>query len=224
MSTFEDFEKEFNENTHNHKADYFKLKEGENKIVVLSMPKVYSEVYKIGIAYHDCGYGQFGSARSKCYIKDLSDGKIKMATFSYTVTKELLALGKGARTKFDGFPMPYAIIIDVENAGTLKIETKVYADEDYTLSDDDQKTLASLDDIGDILGRFKEAQQKKVESDPELQKRIADFIAEKTAEKSSKKSTKQEDLPSIQIDDEGESEVDEGESEVDEGDDIPFEG
>ena len=140
-----------------------------------------------------------------------------MATFSYTVTKELLALGKGARTKFDGFPMPYAIIIDVENAGTLKIETKVYADEDYTFSDDDQKTLASLDDIGDILGRFKEAQQKKVESDPELQKRIADFIAEKTAEKSSKKSTKQEDLPSIQIDDEGEYQVDEN------NEDTPFE-
>jgi hypothetical protein len=107
MSTFDDFEKEFEDNAReSNRADYWKMKEGENKIVVLTMPKMYTEVFKIGIAYHDCGYGQFGSVKSKCYIKDLADGQIKIATFNYTITKDLIALGKGARTKFEGFPMP----------------------------------------------------------------------------------------------------------------------
>ncbi len=218
MSTFDDFEKEFEENAReSNRADYWKMKEGDNKIVVLTMPKMYTEVFRIGIAYHDCGYGQYGSVKSKCYIKDLADGKIKIATFNYTVTKDLITLGKGARTKFEGFPMPYSIIIHGKNVGTLGQETDLIADEDHTLSDDDQKTLASLDDIGEVLERFKEAQRKKVESDPDLQKRIADFIAEKSAEKSTKKSEKQqEDLPSIQIDDEGEYQVDEN------NEDIPF--
>ena len=218
MSTFDDFEKEFEENAReSNRADYWKLKEGENKVVVLTMPKMYTEVFGIGIAYHDCGYGQYGAVKSKCYIKDLADNKIKIATFNYTLTKDLLALGKGARTKFETFPMPYSIIIDAKNAGTLGQETKLIADEDFEFSDDDQKILASLDDIGEVLERFKEAQRKNVENDPKLQKRIADFIAEKTAEKSSKKSMKQEDLPSIQIDDEGEYQVDEN------NEDIPFE-
>lgn len=222
MSTFDDFEKEFEENAReSNRADYWKLKEGENKVVVLTMPKMYTEVFGIGIAYHDCGYGQYGAVKSKCYIKDLADNKIKIATFNYTLTKDLLALGKGARTKFETFPMPYSIIIDAKNAGTLGQETKLIADEDFEFSDDDQKILASLDDIGEVLERFKEAQRKNVESDPKLQKRISDFIAEKSAEKSTKKSEKmqQEELPTINIDDEGESQVD-----VDESDDIPFEG
>lgn len=209
MTSFKDFEKKVEENApQNNRADFFKLHEGENKLVILTAPEIYSEVFKIGIVYHGAEYAPYGSVRAKCYVKDLADGKIKIATLNYTITKDIVALGKGARTRFDSFPMPYAIIIDVKNVGTLKQETKVIADEDYVLSAEDIKELEHLDDITIMLNRMKDKQEKEVASDWDLQKKIADFMEKKKVEQQEKNAAPKEDLPTINVDDGGEQQVD----------------
>lgn len=175
------------------RAPFFKLKNGNNDIVILTNPIGYSELFNVGIAYEDCGYGKYASRKYKCYVKDLSDGEIKIANFSYTTAKKLLELKKGARTKFDGFPMPYAINLQTTNAGTKEVETSVISGDDYVLTSEDEAALASYDAIQTIVDRLKASQKKKVENDPVLQQKIADILAKKEKEESDRKKNKEKD-------------------------------
>lgn len=206
MSSFQDFEKDFEENAQDTRVDFWKLKEGDNEIVILTQPKIYTEVFDIGIVYHGASYAHLGTVKSKAYILDLADNEIKLATFNYPITKDLIALGKGARTKFDAFPMPYSLIINAKYAGTVQQETKVIANEDFVMTPEMSETLAGFEDVEAILDRFKASQQKKVEENPMLQEKIAALIAKK-GEKKPVQQPAREELPTISMDDEGESEV-----------------
>lgn len=194
MDAIDEFKKDLEENKKTvNRADFFKLKNGDNKVVILTNPVGYSEVYNIGIAYQDCGYGQYAGRRYKVYVKDLDDNKIKIANFSYTVAKDLFALSEGARTAFKEFPIPYIINFKTEKAGTKEVETKVLADADYEVSEEDKAELAQYDSIRDIIDRLKSAQKKKVESDQSLQQKISDFIAKKEQEEKDRKAKKEKD-------------------------------
>lgn len=184
------------------RADFFKLKEGDNKVVILTNPIGYSQAFinrKGFIAYEGAPYNKYTSRKYKCYIKDLSDGVIKVADFSYTVSKKIIALADGARTKFDGFPMPYVINFKTEHAGTKEVNTECLADEDYLLSDEDIATISAFDKIEDIIDRIKASTKKKVENDPETMDAINNFIAKKVKEEEDKKKKKDEpELPVIE--------------------------
>lgn len=195
MDPLDEFRKDLDENKKQggNRADFFKLKNGDNKVVILTNPVGYSEVFKIGIAYEGCGYGQFAGRRYKCYVKDIEDGKIKIANFSYTVAGGLNALSEGARTKFATFPMPYMVNFKTENAGTKEVKTSVIADEDYTVTPEDQEELDSYDSIREILDRLKASQKKKVENDPELQEKIEAYIKTKDEENAARLAKKKQD-------------------------------
>lgn len=212
---------EANKNQRNTpRADFFKLKNGDNRIVIMTNPVGYSEVFRIGIAYENCGYGKFAGRRYKCYVKDIEDGKIKMANFSYTVAMKLADLKNGARTKFDAFPMPYVLNLKTTNAGTKEVETSVLADEDYVVSIEDDIQLASFDPIREVLEHLKVAQKKKVESDTDLQKRIADLVAEEE-KKAVEKAEKRKQDTEMQIRNPDSQEIEYPEAEI-QLDDIPF--
>ena len=177
MSQLDDFRKDLDENKKgNERAEFYKLKNGDNKIVILSNPIGYSELFGIGIAYQDCGYAEYSSRRYKCYVLDLEENVIKIANFSYTVSRKIVALGDGARTKFEGFPMPYVINLKTESAGTKNVNTEVLADEDYSLTLEQENELANYDSVQDIIDRLKSSQKKKVDSDPALQQKIKERI------------------------------------------------
>lgn len=181
---FDDFSKDLEENKRdNSRAGVFKLKNGDNPIVILTNPIGFSEVFNIGIAFEGCGYGEYTGRRYKCYVKDMKDGEIKVANFSYTLAGKISELGQGARTKFDKFPMPYVINLQTKNAGQLTVETSVITGEDYTMTDEDMAKLNEFAPIQDILDRLKQAQRKKIAEDPELRQKIADFIDGKKKEK-----------------------------------------
>ncbi len=193
---FDDFMNDLKDNqkgSNSARADFFKLKNGDNRVVILTNPVGYSEVFKIGIAYEDCGYGAYAGRRYKCYVKDLEDDKIKTANFSYTTAKKIAALSEGARTKFTEFPIPYVVNLRTVNAGTKEVDTSVIADEDYEVTEEDKAELASFDSITEIIERLKVAQKKKVESSPELRAQIDAFISEKEKEAEDYKQKKEKD-------------------------------
>ena len=190
----DELEKDLNDNARQGgRAANFKLKEKDNNVVILTNPIGYSEAYGVGIAYEDCGYGKFASRKYKCYIKDLADGQIKIMNMSYTVAKALLALSKGGRTQFEGFPMPYAVNLYSENAGTKEVKTQIIANDDYTLSDEDRNILAEFSPIQEIIDRLKAYQKKEVETNPEMQDKITRFLEKKATEEKEREEKKKKD-------------------------------
>lgn len=223
---FDDFQKEVAEanKESSKRSEYFKLSEGDNKILVLSNPKRFGEVFGIGLAYEDCGYGKYASNKFLCYVKDLKDNTIKLAKLSYTTAGQLVALGQGARTKFDGFPMPYVVNIKTKNAGSKEIETNILAEEDYSLSEDDEKVLSELDTVEVILTRMKDSQKKKVDSDVSLQDKIRAFIEKKEQEykERGEKMKKEQEIPTVQVGEKVETDNVEYPEEEINLEDIPF--
>lgn len=206
-----------NQNKSGDRADYYKLKEGDNEIVILTNPVGYGELFNVGIAYEGCGYAEISSRKYKCYVKDLRDGGIKIMNLSYTVAKKLIALADGARTKFDGFPMPYSVNLKTLNAGKKEVETDILAGEDYAVSEEDLAELAKFDPISEILERLKVSQKKKVETDTALQGVIANKIEEVRKRREEGKN-KDKNIATIQIDTGG---VDYPEEDIN-LEDIPF--
>ncbi|MBX4188117.1 MAG: hypothetical protein KW793_03205 [Candidatus Doudnabacteria bacterium] len=182
--SIDDLKKDIQENSRGsgERAETFKLKNGNNRMVILTNPQGFSEVYGIGIAYEDSGYGKYAARRYKCYIYDLADKRVKIANFSYTVSKKLLDLAEGARTHFTDFPMPYVINMKTEKAGTKEVETSVLAEEDFEMTPDVKEELENYDSITEILDRLKSFQRKKVEESPELQDKIEAFLDKKAEE------------------------------------------
>lgn len=191
----DDFKKDLEENkrSSSDRADYFKLKNGDNQIVILTNPIGYSEAYGIGIAYEGCGYAQHAGRRYKCYVLDMGDNNVKIANFSYTVAKDILALSEGERTKFEGFPMPYAINLKSDKAGTKEVEVNVLAMGDYKPTEDVLAQLESYSPVQEIIDRLKEYQKKKVSEDSEMQGKIKAFIEKKEKEKAERMANRNKD-------------------------------
>lgn len=188
MDEFDEFAKDLEENNkQGTRADVYKLKNGDNRIVLLTNPVGFSELFGIGMVYEGCGYAQYTGRRYKSYVLDLADDQIKIANFSYTTAKLINDLRLGARTKFETLPCPYVMNLKTENAGKKEIKTSVIADEDYKLTPVQLNELATLDSIRDIIERLKNAQKKKVDSDPVLQQKIADTIKAKEEEYAARK-------------------------------------
>lgn len=203
--SMDDFKKDLEENKRDdNRAERFKLKNGDNKLVILTNPIGFSQVFGIGIAYDNCGYGQHAGRKYKCYVLDLTDERVKIADFSYTTAKKLSALSEGARTKFEGFPMPYVVNLKTEKAGTKEVETDVLADEDYNPTTATIEELSKFSPIQEVLDNLKKWQKKQVEENPELQQKIADFNAKKEKELADKETNKNKDKnmaeASVQVD------------------------
>lgn len=185
----DDFKKDLEDNKHgsDNRADKFKLKNGDNKIVILTNPIGFGSVFGLGMVYEGCGYAQHAGRKYKCYILDLEDDKVKITDFSYTTSKKLAALSEGARTAFTGFPMPYVVNLKTASAGTKEVETDVLAMEDYTLTDPILAQLEGFSPIQEVIDNLKKWQKKQVEENPELQEKIQDFIAKREKEIADKK-------------------------------------
>lgn len=194
MDEFDEFARDLEEHKKSsNRADFYKLSNGDNRIVLLSNPVGYSEMFNVGIAYEDCGYGKYATRRYKCYVLDMKDGLIKMANFSYTVASLINDLRIASRTKFESLPCPYVMNLRTENAGKKEVKTSVLAEEDYSLTEQQKAELESYDSVRDILERLKNAQKKKVESDSSFRDKIDGIIASKEIEENERKEKKQRD-------------------------------
>ncbi len=109
--------KEFN------KSNFFKFKEGESKIRILSEGAVLAQhFFEVGgkfsaaVCYgemkgcpHHNDTDKKPSIKYSCYILDRSDNQIKLADLPYSIIKSVGDLQQDADWAFDTFPMPYDI-------------------------------------------------------------------------------------------------------------------
>lgn len=172
------------------RPDYFKFKEGENPMVILTNPEHFRTVYNIGVVYEGCEYNDFASSRYLCYIKDLNDGQVKLFEMSHTVAKQLAEIGKGYYTKFDAFPMPYRIIITAKNAGSNTVKYGTIAGEPIILDEADLAKLEVLTAPSEIVARKKKYMEEQMQLDPALAQKVSDTIAKLKEEREKKRSEK----------------------------------
>lgn len=173
---------ESNKRGNDERADRFKLKNGDNKIVILTNPIGFSTVFGLGIAYEGCGYAQYAGRKYKCYVLDTTDNKVKIADFSYTTAQKLSALSEGTRTAFEGFPMPYVVNLKTDNAGTKEVTTDVLAMEDYSVDSAVLEQLEAYSPIQEVIDNLKKWQKKQNEENPEMPGKIEAYIAKREKE------------------------------------------
>lgn len=167
------FEEQFEQDKQKHQiseSDWFKFKEGDNKMRILSEPKIIVERFKVGICYEGCNYcgkdEQNVSIRYLTWVIDRADGKVKLFKMPYKTTKQLVAYKMDADGGFgfEDFPMPYDININAEKAGTTKVVyTLIPARKNVPLTEEEQTTLDKCTVPESIIAKMKAKQRAKVE-------------------------------------------------------------
>ncbi len=188
---------------HFKRSDYFKLREGDNKVLILTEPIHFRTAYNIGIVYEGSGYNDIAASKYSCYAIDLNDGKVKMLDFSNTIAKQLVTLSEGHYTKFDSYPIPYIINIQAKGAGTKAVKYSVIALEPMEPTTEQLAELATFDTIADILDRKKKLQQNQMNTDEEYQTKTLSLTSKAREDRIKEKAKRDAggDIPTIQIED-----------------------
>lgn len=97
------------------KGEYLKLKEGDNKLRILSEPVPHQSSYKGQVTF-----------KFLMFVLDRADGVIKPFFMPVGVMRMIVSLQKDADWVFDGFPMPYDININAKGAGTKEVTYAVF--------------------------------------------------------------------------------------------------
>src|SRR5262245_11733803 len=97
------------------KSNWFKFKEGPNKIRILDAAR----------PYHGVGFNGEPTTKYLHWVLDRADGKIKPAHLPYRIVKALGDLEKSEDYGFDGFPMPFDVTVKATNAGSKDVEYTV---------------------------------------------------------------------------------------------------
>lgn len=95
-------------------GDRFKIKEGANRIRLLTAPLP-----------HQGNYQGTKNFKWLCYVLDRSDAGIKTFFMAHTIFKALRDFQKSEDYGFDEIPMPYDVTINAKGAGTKEVEYTV---------------------------------------------------------------------------------------------------
>jgi hypothetical protein len=121
-------------------GDYFKLKEGGNRLRLLSECLAHK--------------GEFqGKPNFKwlCYVLDRVDNKVKPFFMSHTIYKQIEALQMSDDYAFNEVPMPYDITINAKGAGTKEVEyTIMPARKESSLTPDELFELSEKKPLADL--------------------------------------------------------------------------
>jgi hypothetical protein len=131
-------------------GDYYKFKEGDNRIRLMTECLPHQGEYK-------------GTKNFKwlCYVLDRRDGKIKTFFMPHTVYKSIEALQVSDDYAFVEVPMPYDITIHAKKAGTKEVEySLIPARRETPLTDDELAELDGMKPIKDVQKALKEKQVK----------------------------------------------------------------
>lgn len=169
------FEEQFSSDTKEHgigqdKAAWYKAKDGENKIRILSTPEFNQSRYNYGTVYdgaewakkENLGKNESLTNRWLTWIIDRADEKMKLYNMPYSISKELVSLKTNAEYAFDDFPMPYDITIKVKGAGTKEVEYSVLpARKETPVTEEENARLAEQSLPSDIIASMKEKSRQK---------------------------------------------------------------
>ena len=131
------------------KGDYFKVKDGDNKIRLLSpfLP-------------HQSEYNGKTTFKFVAWILDRKDGKVKLYFMPKTIVDEIGVLQANPEYAFEEVPMPYDLTINAENAGTIDVEYKVVAARANTeLTPEELKAFEEKPPIAEVVEKLAENQK-----------------------------------------------------------------
>jgi hypothetical protein len=120
MSLQDDLKKAESNEMANSQGGWYKVKEGPNTLRILSLPIAIFEDFKRGTCYTGCGFK--GTIKHLTYVLDRTDNAVKLYKMPHTIFKWLVSLEANPDWAFDGFPMPYDIVIGATNAGVKEVD------------------------------------------------------------------------------------------------------
>ncbi len=127
-------------------GEYFKVKDGANKIRILSEALPHQSYYK--------GNKTF---KFVTWVWDYADQKVKLYFMPVTVAKSLENLQKDPEYTFDEVPMPYDVTITVKNAGTKEVDYQITAArQNSPLSEEIKSAFAAKAPLEEVLMKLKE--------------------------------------------------------------------
>ena len=135
-------------------GDYLKLKEGGNKMRLLTECLPHSSSYQ--------GKPTF---KWLCYVIDRQDGKVKPFFMPHTIYKSVEALQQSDDYAFESVPMPYDITINAKGAGTIDVEYGVVpARNNKELSLAEQVLLDGVKPLAELQAAFRSKNKGKTTS------------------------------------------------------------
>lgn len=141
------FDKEYNLG----KGEYFKIKDGDNKIRIVSTP----------IA-HESTYMGTPSFKWLCQVIDRTDGKIKPFFMPRIIFKAIGELQADSEYQFDSIPMPYDITIKASNAGQKEAKYVVIPARNSTpLTEEEEAALKAAPTVHELQQRIYEKNREE---------------------------------------------------------------
>lgn len=131
-------------------GDYFKLKEGPNRVRLMSECLPHPGEYK-------------GTKNFKwlCYVLDRRDAKVKPFFMPHTIYKFIESLQTSEDYQFYDVPMPYDITITADGAGTKEVKYAVMpAKKETPLTDAESVLLAQAKPLAELQQKLREKNAK----------------------------------------------------------------
>jgi hypothetical protein len=141
-NAYEQAVKEFSNLEGGGKGAFYKVKEGKNRVRILSPLFPYASHFKVGacVGKEDCpdckkmvkdkdgnDKENTPSVKFVCHVLDTTDNQIKLAQFPLSIFLALRDLQNDPEWSFNELPMPYDITINAEGAGTTSVKYSVVA-------------------------------------------------------------------------------------------------
>lgn len=136
-------------------GDYYKLKEGQNRVRLLSECLPHA--------------GEFKGTRNfkwLCYVLDRRDGKVKPFFMPHTIYKALEAYQLSEDFAFVDVPMPYDVIVNADGAGTKEVKYTVMPGKAKALTQDERELLVEAKPLVELQKKLKEKAAKTPEAPP----------------------------------------------------------
>lgn len=129
-------------------GDYFKLKEGDNRIRLMTECLPHPGTYQ--------GKPNF---KWLCYVIDKRDGKAKPFFMPHSIYKQIAALQQSEDYAFHDVPMPYEVTINAKGAGTKDVVyTILPAKRETPVTALEHQSFADLKPLAELQKKLKEKQ------------------------------------------------------------------
>jgi hypothetical protein len=136
---------------------FFKIKEGDNRVRLLSECLPHQNNYK----------GQ-KSFKWLCYVIDRRDGDVKAFFMPHTIYKSIEALQLNPDYAFDDVPMPYDLTIHAKRAGTKEVEySLIPARKESPLTEDEREKLDASKPLRELKAAIDEKQNAEQAEQPQ---------------------------------------------------------
>jgi len=160
---------------------FFKVKEGDNKMRLLTEPDHFVSRFGHGVCYKGCGYcskealekdkdrkGNPARLTHKflTWIYDYADKDIKLYSMPFGLSKQIIDLKRDQTNgyDFDKFSMPYDITIQATKAGTKEVKYTIKpARKNSEIDEEVLKQLDSESTTEQIINSMKDKAKNKVE-------------------------------------------------------------